>query len=62
MTSCPLVQDIKPFCTPCFRRDDQAQGEWCHVCGKSDRPKTLYYPLCGACYKKNKGDFNFIAK
>ena len=61
-TACPLRRDIAPFCRPCYLQNDQARGEFCHVCGKSDFPKTLYYPLCGGCYKTRKGDFNFIVK
>ena len=57
---CPLKRQIAPFCRSCYICDDQAKGEFCHVCGKSDYPKTLHYPLCGGCYKSRKSDFNFI--
>lgn len=59
--SCPLEQEIKPFCKSCFsKKKCDYVCDYCHKCGKSDRPKTLQKPLCRDCYSQHKHSFVFF--
>ena len=54
----------KPYCNSCYNtwnyfQNPEYEEKHCHICGKQNK-STLLKPLCGTCYKKYKGVFNFV--
>ena len=54
---------IKPYCERCFRswnryKDPEYEEKHCHICGK-ENDSTMVKPLCLACYRRHKDDFEF---
>jgi len=48
-----------PYCPSCYRvwskfKDSNYEEEYCHKCGKPNKPTTMKRPLCDSCYRKSR--------